>query len=302
MVELKPYRGDYYLWKYLPSVAAAVVFAILFTTITGLHCYRLFKTKLWFCLPFIIGGIMEIIGYGARAAASSRTDELLPYIIQSVLILLPPVLFAASIYMVLGRIIRAVRGEDYSIIRVKLLTTTFVLGDVASFCVQGGGAGLLVQSSSAKLGENIVVGGLIIQIVMFGLFVITAVLFQYRYQRYKVAAPAYDGTGWKGSMNMLYAVSGLIMVRSIFRVVEFIAGQDSYLFSHEWPAYVFDAVLMWLVMVIFFLWYPDNLVHIQNLERMDSEGTEVQLSEQPWGRPNDSSDGRFADSSYPMQK
>jgi len=63
----------------------------------------------------------------------------MPYIIQSLLLLLGPALFAASVYMVFGRLIRLVGGERYSIIRVNWLTKIFVLGDVLSFLVQSGG-------------------------------------------------------------------------------------------------------------------------------------------------------------------
>ena len=62
-----------------------------------------------------------------------------PYIIQSLLILLGPTLFAASIYMILGRIMRLTNGEAHSIIRVNWVTKIFVLGDVLSFLAQSGG-------------------------------------------------------------------------------------------------------------------------------------------------------------------
>jgi hypothetical protein len=58
---------------------------------------------------------------------------------QSLLLLLAPALFAASIYMVLGRIIRLTDGEAYSLIRVSRLTKIFVAGDVLSFLVQSTG-------------------------------------------------------------------------------------------------------------------------------------------------------------------
>lgn len=64
---------------------------------------------------------------------------------------------------------------------------------------------------------------------------------------------------WKQSLNMLYAVSALIMVRSIFRVAEYVMGSEGYLLQHEWTLYIFDALLMALVTVIFFLRYPDHL-------------------------------------------
>ena len=58
---------------------------------------------------------------------------------QSLLLLLGPSFFAASIYMVLGRIIRLTGGERHSLIRPSWLTKIFVVGDVLSFFVQSGG-------------------------------------------------------------------------------------------------------------------------------------------------------------------
>jgi hypothetical protein len=62
-----------------------------------------------------------------------------PYIIQSTLLLIAPALFAASIYMELGRVIVLVRGEKFSLIRVRWLTKIFVGGDVLSFLMQASG-------------------------------------------------------------------------------------------------------------------------------------------------------------------
>lgn len=62
-----------------------------------------------------------------------------PYIIQSILLLLGPTLFAASIYMILGRLVVLLEAESYSMIRPRWLTKVFVLGDVLSFFAQGGG-------------------------------------------------------------------------------------------------------------------------------------------------------------------
>lgn len=62
-----------------------------------------------------------------------------PYIIQSVLLLLGPTLYAASIYMILGRLVVLLEADNYSIIKPKWLTKFFVLGDVLSFFAQGGG-------------------------------------------------------------------------------------------------------------------------------------------------------------------
>lgn len=83
---------------------------------------------------------MEWIGYISRAISSQQSPDwaLGPYIQQSLLILLAPALFAASIYIVLGRIITLVDGDNYSLIQNNWLTKIFVTGDVLSFLVQSG--------------------------------------------------------------------------------------------------------------------------------------------------------------------
>ena len=48
-------------------------------------------------------------------------------------------LFAATVYMHLGRIVRAIDGEDICLVRPKWLTKIFVAGDVLSFFIQAGG-------------------------------------------------------------------------------------------------------------------------------------------------------------------
>lgn len=84
---------------------------------------------------------VEAAGYIARAMSARQTPDwtLMPYIIQSLLTLLGPTFFAASIYMILGRLIHFLEADIYSMIRVRWLTKFFLLGDVLSFFGQGGG-------------------------------------------------------------------------------------------------------------------------------------------------------------------
>jgi hypothetical protein len=199
------------------------------------------------------------VGYAARAVAKDKTDQLMPFVIQSTFILVAPALFAASVYMVLGRIIRSIGAESLSIVPVKWLTRIFVCGDVLSFLVQASGAGIMVTADSMKTGESIIIGGLFVQIVIFGLFAVTAAVFHIRVRRHRPRVTLEYGTQWRKLMMMLYIVSAFIIVRSIFRVVEYIAGSEGYLLSHEWTLYVFDGLLMFGSVVVFVWRFPGDL-------------------------------------------
>jgi hypothetical protein len=56
MPTLETYQGAY-LWNYVPSLPAAVTFAVLFGLATAAHSWRMSTLKSWFCLPFVCGGL-----------------------------------------------------------------------------------------------------------------------------------------------------------------------------------------------------------------------------------------------------
>lgn len=59
---------------------------------------------------------------------------------------------------------------------------------------------------------------------------------------------------------VLYVASVFILVRSIFRVVEYVGGRDGELQSKEVYFYVFDAALMFIVAILFNVHHPSRIV------------------------------------------
>ena len=161
--------------------------------------------------------------------------------------------------MTLGRVIRATGGEKLSMVRPSWLTKIFVFGDVFSFLVQSSGAGLMANGDNAKMGQNIIIGGLVLQLIMFGLFGLAAILFHLQIRKHPTRASYDPELPWAQTLWMLSAVSACIFVRSTFRVIEYAGGNDGYLLTHEWTLYVFDAVLMFFTMAFFWIWYPGRI-------------------------------------------
>ncbi|KIW31513.1 uncharacterized protein PV07_03158 [Cladophialophora immunda] len=263
-------------YNYNPSVAAAAIFVIVFAALSSIHVFRLVTNRTWFCLPFLVGGLFEVIGYAARLVGHYNPDSLPPYVVQALLILLAPILFAASIYMILGRIIRTTGAQAYSLVRVTWMTKIFVGGDVLCFLIQALGGAMLANAdtpSQVSRGQHIILAGLILQILIFAFFLTVAGVFQQRLRR-KPTESSCSGAaiGWQGLMVMLYTVSIFITVRNVFRVIEYAAGDDGYLLQNEWPIYVFDAFLMSIVLLICIKWYDRRIssrFETINLERVN---------------------------------
>ncbi|TVY78580.1 Protein RTA1 [Lachnellula suecica] len=259
-------KDKYILYHYEPSFGAAIAFVALFGVSAALHIFQLARKRTWYFIPFVIGGLFETIGYIGRALNSKENyNEWTtgPYTMQSLLLLLAPALFAASIYMVLARIIRLTDGEAHSLIKVKWLTKVFVMGDVISFLAQSAGGGMLTQAKDndgVKLGQNIIIGGLGIQVAVFGFFIIVSALFHIRIRRVPTQVSQSLHVPWEQFLFVLYAASCFIMIRSVFRIAEYVMGSDGALLKNEVYLYVFDAGLMTLTTFLFNLRHPSAII------------------------------------------
>jgi len=57
MPQLEKYLGKVYLWPYIPNLPAAISFATLFLLLALAQTWKMYRTKLWFCIPFVLGGL-----------------------------------------------------------------------------------------------------------------------------------------------------------------------------------------------------------------------------------------------------
>ena len=132
------------------------------------------------------------------------------------------------------------------------------------------------SAKAVNLGQHIIVGGLVVQIVFFGFFVVVAAIFNLRLNKHATPRSESAEIPWRRHLNVLYAASILILVRSLFRIVEYQQGNDGYLLGHEVFLYIFDAVLMLSVMVLFNSIHPNEISTL--LRRRDSVAGNSELN------------------------
>jgi hypothetical protein len=104
-----------------------------------------------------------------------------------------------------------------------------------------------------------VIIGLVIQIVSFGLFMVTSAIFHKRLAGDLTLKALSTDLPWLRIMRLMYAISLMIMVRSIFRLVEYMQGMNGYCMRHEWTLYVFDSVPMVLSAILMLVYFPVKL-------------------------------------------
>lgn len=133
---------------------------------------------------------------------------------------------------------------------------------------KGGGYMAAGSVSAMNTGANIVVGGLVVQLLFFGFFVIVSAVFHWRFKKQPryihVSSARSHGPEtrmtWEAVMWALYIACLLILVRSVFRVVEFVEGNDGFIMRREYLLYIFDACLMSLTGIVLFVVYPGSFL------------------------------------------
>ncbi|WYZ42087.1 hypothetical protein EsH8_V_000982 [Colletotrichum jinshuiense] len=146
--------------------------------------------------------------------------------------------------------------------------------DMTALLTHGTGGGILASAKTAKtndLGKYVILVGLAIQIIFFGFFFIVTIAFHRRIIREPTTVSRHTDIPWRSYILVLYTVSALILVRSVFRVAEYAMGKDGELMSKEIYIYIFDSLLIFICVVIFNIWHPSRVVSTYTRAKTPSE-------------------------------
>ncbi|CAG5182889.1 uncharacterized protein ALTATR162_LOCUS10385 [Alternaria atra] len=254
-------EADFDLYPYTPSGPAGYAFLVLFAIGGFTHLIMLIPLRSWFFIPFVLGCVGEAAGYYGRAWSSSNIRNGSPYLIQLMLILAAAPLLAATIYMTLGRLIRALDATHHAVLNPRWTTKIYVVIDIGSFVCQIMGSAMQTSGDpdGVKQGNTIVIAGLGTQLVAFAFFILMAVVFHRRLNNEPTSTSLRTHVKWQRYMWALYSVSMLVVVRSIFRLAEFVEGPESKVYQTEAYLYIFDAALMFGVVATMAILHPGFL-------------------------------------------
>lgn len=269
------------LYGYDVSNAGCYVGIAVFGILSLHHTWLLFRNKCWYWTPFWIGGWMEVAGYAIRRVSGDENKNISLFAVQFLFVLLPPIFFAASIYMTLGRLLRFIGATQLSPIRIKWVTPIFVSGDIVSLLMVGAGGGIQATADSDKdardTGNAIMMTGLAVQLLFFTIFIVETAICHFRLHRRQWGSSSSSGRlNWPWLFLSLYVGCILIFIRSVFRVIEYAQGWDGYLVSHEIYMYMFDTLLMALCMLSYSIVHPAYVITKTPANIVSKESTDLE--------------------------
>ena len=189
-----------------------------------------------------------------------------------------PPFIAATMYMTLTRVVSAIRGEQ----SLKWVTGIYVLIDVIAFISQMIGSGLQATNDAQviDIGEKVVLGGLIFQLIALAAFLIIVLKMRSKLRRENAG---HLSTACKLYFSGICIATVAIWMRSLVRAIEYAQPVDGTIISNEWFLYVFDAVPMFLILVLLLAphagWLIRREAHRDQLpmRKDDREGMEIGL-------------------------
>ena len=189
---------------------------------------------------------------------------------MSCCIILAPVGLAFTDYLIVGRLIRTA-GRQYSLVNAKVVEVGFILSDFLSICIQSAGAGLVSRGtlggnlSEANLGSDVLIAGLVINLVSFCCFAVVTLHFHWSISR---RSETFTGREkWVKMFYALYLSMTLLIVRSAYRVIEFALGFRGYIATHEVYFYVFECLLIILAFGLFIPLHPGIWMSTEETEK-----------------------------------
>ncbi|MCO5590225.1 hypothetical protein L7F22_044194 [Adiantum nelumboides] len=259
--------SQYGPYGYQPHEAGAIVFCIVFGLLAITLTYQGIKGKRWWLLATLaFGSWCECVGNGIRIYGHFHPEIINPYIAQQVILVLTPAFFAAAHFTILTKMCQLHGAKYIWPVRPSWLIPMFVVLDVASLAVQGGGSG---QAAVAEINNepvadinnkgNIVVAGLAIQLFGYLAFNALFILFVTRAIADKRKGEAqWFNARQKVFFIAVYVSALLVLGRSAFRTAEMGSGWVGKIATTEWYYLVFDATFVALAVLILTIISPVN--------------------------------------------
>ncbi|KAL8283440.1 hypothetical protein RQP46_005850 [Phenoliferia psychrophenolica] len=229
---------NYDNYGYTPSIAMSGVFLAIFAISTILHTYQSFtrKSPRFMVLMSIAGGV-ELIGWAGRVW--SRYD------------------WYGSGYVLLGVVISVV-AQDKSFLSSKLFKILFITADIFSLVLQGAGGGIAATAntnSAGDAGSNLMLAGIVIQLVVMIVFVGYGLLWARRAQYELRTASSKLRLLLFG---MLFS-SIMIIIRGVYRTCELAGGFSGSLAQNQ-NMFLLDAIPISMATLALNVWHPNRLL------------------------------------------
>lgn len=256
------------IYGYYPSLPANAFFLAVFAalTLSNLVLGLRFRTYTYTVAMFF-GCFGEAIGYVGRLLLHRNPYSQVGFQIQICCLILSPAFIAAAIYLTLKHVTLAF-GPECSRLKPQLYTWIFICCDIFTLCLQGAGGGIAATantSNTQKIGNNLMMAGIVLQVVILLAFATATVDFLLRLRRglkAKTTTLSAEACGLVADPKFRAFVAGLLLAflavftRCCYRIAEMAGGWANPIMQDEVDFIVLDGVMVLVASLCLSLLHP----------------------------------------------
>lgn len=278
-------------YHYRPTEWICILYVTLFALSTLTHLGQALRSRRWYLIPTLVaGGVGEIIGWSARLWSSINILAVNGFLMQISTLIFSPTFITAANFILLGIIVNRV-GSQYGRISPRNYGVIFLTADVVALIIQAVGGSVAASAdtlSAANNGGNIMLGGIIIQLVAIVLYSILAGDFFYHVLANKpvravrnrkdeekngstVLSSDHDSQGYPntatvitGRMKLMILGLGLstlfLFIRSIYRTIELSNGWNGRIIGTQHYFNILDGGMVFLALFTINVLHPTYLL------------------------------------------
>lgn len=260
---LCPVEGT--LYGYYPSIGANAFFAAFFGLCLIVQLGLGIKYRTWtFMIALGFGCLGELIGYIGRILLYNNPFDNLGFQIQICCLIISPAFIAAGIYLSLKHIVISF-GQEWSRLRPAWYTYIFIAGDILSLVLQGAGGGIAATadngSSLLDVGTNMMIAGVVFQVVILAIFAYflaeyTLRTYRRRDQLSSESIALLHKTSFRCFMFAIIVAYLGIFIRCVYRIPELTGGWRSELMRNETEFIVLEGVMIVLSVLVLTIFHP----------------------------------------------
>ncbi|KAK3688697.1 parasitic phase-specific protein PSP-1 [Podospora appendiculata] len=269
--------ADYSVYGYQPSLGANVAFMALYALTATVHLYLGVRWRTWFfTTAMVAGSLSAIVGYAGRVMLHYNPWSFAGFLIQIICVGSAPVYFTASIYVTLSFAIKYL-SPSLSRFNPDLFFWIFIPTDMLCLVLQASGGALsTVSSGDSRVGVDLTLAGLSLQVIFMGVFAAFFADYLARYfrsdiyrhpqqsqsqsqsQSQDVLADRGGRFGFRSKLflNFMALAFLIILARCAYRVVELREGYSGRIFKDEGLFIGLEGVLILLSVICLMIGHP----------------------------------------------
>ncbi|PGH12225.1 hypothetical protein AJ79_04405 [Helicocarpus griseus UAMH5409] len=290
--ELCDIKDSYY--GYRPSLPANIALTAVFGVSFLLYVPQSFSSRrfLGFSIAMILGTACEAIGYVGRILMWNNPWKQVPFMIQICCLTIGPAFLAAAIYFCLSRIVTTF-GRDNSRLPAAWYPRIFIPCDIIALILQGAGGGIAATADydmdAANLGKNLMIAGVVWQIVILAVFILLAVDFAVRtmLRMKSIGLGALDpqhamlrgSFAFRGFLVALSLATLFIFVRCVYRIAELSGGWDGPLMKEEPLFIALEGAMIGAAVLVLNAFHPGRCFRIWNDSKDEEKEGQISSDE-----------------------